>query len=968
VAIDRDETLRKAEKLLRQGNLPGAIAEYVRVSDEFPADANTLNKLAELYQRSGQTDLAVTTYTRVADHWLREGLYGKAAAHYKKVLKLRPNEETALLQLVQASIRQGSLVEAKGYLRIARDAREARGDRPGADQLTLQLADLDPSDFDAKLKGIRVRLAQEPSRSMVGEVRAAIAELEKAGRGGEAEDLLAGLIKLDPDNIDARVQVVEAAMRRGDDAAARAALPANPEESHRPEVVALAAELELKAGRLDAAAPLLQRLLSLDRSRGRVTIRELGERLRPVNLAIAYACVESVVDDQISAREFVDASEALKRFIKLSPHHVPALLRLVEVAVDGDLEKDVTLAQRQLADAYLVEGEAMKARVIAEDLLSRDPRSLSERKRLHRALVALGEDDPDAIITDLLSDQLGLGDDLTPIDDTEDDEAAQAELSAAHETHETPETSEPSEGTEGAAFDAHTQPAAETHAATDPGGDAGLAPDAHSHVDSHVDSAGHDSAGHHGDDSHGDDSQGDDDGDHGYGDGFGSAAAFLSPVVDEADGVSAPDVADRTSAAAFSHVGEGEGAHEDAHDARGHGLEHATPSYVAPEAFAAPDTFDAIGSFGAVEPPPSDALFPHGVDDHELPDLGAVAAAGSHPVHPPEPFDTPESPAWPAPESDSGLAFDPEPVDFLPTDHDLPGVAGLGAEHGPDLLPAVEPPVPNHVSPDVPIAAVPGGSVSGGAFDRASAEAPAAAAPPVGSSATARHDDALDEAEIDLTGALNALAKNGVSISEALDAVMPPVAAAPIPAQAGERLGGMPVEAEAFAPPVTPGKDAGHANGSGTGEELDLERVFDGLRSQAAGDMVEMSQPDQSLRLLSMAETYQAAGMFDEARAALEQVASDSRYRFRAAAALGRLFWQQGDADAALRWMELASEAPAPDREAGRALMYELGEKLEQTGETTRALAVFLELLGEQEDYRDVRQRVDRLSRVQAEP
>jgi tetratricopeptide (TPR) repeat protein len=445
VAIDRDETLRKAEKLLRQGNLPGAIAEYVRVAEEFPADVNTLNKLAELYQRAGDTERAVVTYTRVADHWLREGTYGKAAAHYKKVLKLRPNDEAALLQLVQASIRQGSLVEAKGYLKIARDAREARGDRPGADQLTLQLADLDPSDFDAKLKGIRVRLAQEPSRSMVGEVRAAIAELEKAGRGAEAEDLLAGLIKLDPDNVDARVQVAESAMRRGDDEKARAALPANPEESHRPEVVALAAELELKARRLDEARPLLQRLLTLDRSRGRVTIRELGERLRAIDLSIGYACVEAVVDDQTSAREFVDASEALKRFLKLAKGHVPALLRLVEVAVDGDLDKDVTLAQRQLADAYLAEGEAMKARVIAEDLLSRDPRSLSERKRLHRALVALGEDDPDAIITELLSDQLGLGDDLTPVDDTEDDEAP-ADPSESAESGAASEAGEDSEG------------------------------------------------------------------------------------------------------------------------------------------------------------------------------------------------------------------------------------------------------------------------------------------------------------------------------------------------------------------------------------------------------------------------------------------------------------------------------------------------------------------------------------------
>ena len=222
-----------------------------------------------------------------------------------------------------------------------------------------------------------------------------------------------------------------------------------------------------------------------------------------------------------------------------------------------------------------------------------------------------------------------------------------------------------------------------------------------------------------------------------------------------------------------------------------------------------------------------------------------------------------------------------------------------------------------------------------------------------------------------MTGALNALAKNGVSITDALDAAMPPAPGTVIAGQPGEKFGGIPAAAETFAPPAA--RRARTPGSLGTRTEPAREttisrRCSTACGSQAAGDMVEMSQPDQSLRLLSMAETYQSAGMYDEARAALEQVAGDSRYRFRAAAALGRLFWQQGDADASLRWMELASEAPAPDREAGHALMYELGEKLEQTGETTRALAVFLELLGEQEDYRDVRQRVDRLSRVQAEP
>ncbi len=346
----------------------------------------------------------------------------------------------------------------------------------------------------------------------------------------------------------------------------------------------------------------------------------------------------------------------------------------------------------------------------------------------------------------------------------------------------------------------------------------------------------------------------------------------------------------------------------------------------------------------------------------ELPDLGAVVAHGTDAVPSPEVLGGPEPATWPAPpppsasesDSDHGIAFEPEPVDFSPAGEpdlspDLPLGAGLGAEHGPDLVPAIEPPASAHVSPDVPVRA---------------------------------DDPALDDdAEIDLTGVLNALAKNGVSISEALDSVMPAPPSNAVagqagagPAQADVKFGGLPAGAEAFtAPGAGPvagaagksAKDAAHANGAG--EETDLERVFDGLRNQAAGDMVEMAQPDQSVRLLSMADTYQAAGMFEEARAALEQVASDSRHRFRAAASLGRLFWQQGDADASLRWMQLASEAPAPDPEAGRALLYELGEKLEQTGETTRALAVFLELLGEQEGYRDVQQRVDRLSRVQAE-
>ena len=54
VAIDRDATLKQAEKLLRQGKLDGAIEEYVRLVDDQPQDWNSINALGDLYVRAGK--------------------------------------------------------------------------------------------------------------------------------------------------------------------------------------------------------------------------------------------------------------------------------------------------------------------------------------------------------------------------------------------------------------------------------------------------------------------------------------------------------------------------------------------------------------------------------------------------------------------------------------------------------------------------------------------------------------------------------------------------------------------------------------------------------------------------------------------------------------------------------------------------------------------------------------------------
>jgi len=68
----------------------------------------------------------------------------------------------------------------------------------------------------------------------------------------------------------------------------------------------------------------------------------------------------------------------------------------------------------------------------------------------------------------------------------------------------------------------------------------------------------------------------------------------------------------------------------------------------------------------------------------------------------------------------------------------------------------------------------------------------------------------------------------------------------------------------------------------------------------------------------------------------------------------------------ALEWLERAAQAPAPTNDESHQLLYELAEALETMGEVARALAVCMELQSDAGTYKDVSERIDRLTKVQA--
>jgi tetratricopeptide (TPR) repeat protein len=630
LALDRDATLKKAEKLVRQGRLDSAIAEYVRIVEDNPGDWSTANTLGELYAKAGQTAQAVEQYARIAAHFAEDGFYPKAAALYKKVLKLKPNDEAVQIELGDISAKQGLLADAKSYLNGVAARRKARGDSRGAAEIVVRLGDVDPSDFDARLAAARM-LEQMGDDDKAGvRYRALYDDLLEKGRAAEAVEMLKEFVRLKPLESDARATLAKTALANGDVAGAREFLDDH-SAGDDPALLTTLIEIDLRAGEIQHAREICTRLIGIAPAR-RQALLDLAWSCIASAPDGAFVCVNAGVDAAVAEGGFEEAVAALHEFGGRVPGHIPSLLKLVEVCVDGGLETAMYEAQERLTDAYLAAKQGAEARAIAEDLVAREPWEPGHIDRFRRALVLMRVSDPDTLIAERLSGQ--------------------------------------------APFMAH-----------DP---------------------------------------------------------FFDP-----------------------------------------------PAQAAAE--AAPPTPEASAAGPAVEEGSSD-------ESLEVPD-------------------------------------DAEGLD------------------------------------DDRAAAIPAASV--------------------------QHAE-----EIDLTGALGGL--------------------------------------------------------DGAPPRKNLDQVFSEIRQEAAAD-----DQDFSIQHMTLARTYIEIGMLDEALASLQTAVQSPRQRFEAAAMLGRLYRRRGETAAAIEWLERAAEAPAPSEADGRELLYDLGVVLDESGETSRALAVFLELQADAGDYRDVPSRIDRLARVQ---
>ena len=161
-----------------------------------------------------------------------------------------------------------------------------------------------------------------------------------------------------------------------------------------------------------------------------------------------------------------------------------------------------------------------------------------------------------------------------------------------------------------------------------------------------------------------------------------------------------------------------------------------------------------------------------------------------------------------------------------------------------------------------------------------------------------------------------------------------------------------------------PTESRGPEAGPGTGQPPPTEAA-PAAPERGAGDDVgpQVGRDDYKTRF-DLGVACRQMGLLDEAIAELRLAAGDPARIVECASLLAECFVEQGRPERAVRWLEKGLAAPGLPAPRRHGLQYDLGAAHEACGEASRALAVYARLQAEDAGFRDVEEKVRRLSRA----
>jgi pilus assembly protein FimV len=390
MAYTKSKFVESAQKLLNQGKVPQAIAEYQQILKYEPRDQVTLMTIGELYIRQGETFQAIDYFERLAQIFVGDGFLTKAIAVYKRIAKLAPEEIRPLEKLADLYVQQGVMSEARPLFLQLAEIHLKNNRQPEAVGLLKKLLLAEPDNLRIQVRLADLYQAMGQSREAVDAYVSAAQRALARGDQAESDKLADKALKIDANCLAATIVKARSFSSQGNLAQAAEALEHVPDLDKGGEQTELLLDLYLKSANWDKATALALRVLGADSKNFGPAQKIVEALLESGQGDRAMAIIGQIRVPMIDAGEH----EVIGRMQNELAGRMPGRLEPLEWLVDfyGRTSDSFRLpdALAHLGDALVAANQLERAKGIFEQLVDRQPDSDSAKRKLDACLRKMG--------------------------------------------------------------------------------------------------------------------------------------------------------------------------------------------------------------------------------------------------------------------------------------------------------------------------------------------------------------------------------------------------------------------------------------------------------------------------------------------------------------------------------------------------------------------------------------------------
>ena len=396
MAYNKSKFVEAAQKLLNQGKVPQAIAEYQNILKYEPRDQVTLMTIGELYIRQGETFQAIDYFERLAQIFVGDGFLTKAIAVYKRIAKLAPEEIRPLEKLADLYVQQGVMSEARPLFLQLAEMHLKNNRQAEAVGLLKKLLLAEPDNLRIQVRLADLYQAMGQSRDAVESYVSAAQRALARGDQAECEKLADKALKIDANCQAAMIVKARSATSQGKQSHAANLLENVADLDKGGEQTELLLDLYLKNADWEKGTALALRVLEADSKNFGPAQKIVEALLGSGQSDRAMSVVSELRGPMMDAGEHEFVGKLLGDLADRTPGRIEPLEWLVDFYGRTSDSFRMPDALAKLGDTLAAQNQLDRAKAVFEQLVDRQPDSDTAKRRLDSVLRRMaGQPEPE---------------------------------------------------------------------------------------------------------------------------------------------------------------------------------------------------------------------------------------------------------------------------------------------------------------------------------------------------------------------------------------------------------------------------------------------------------------------------------------------------------------------------------------------------------------------------------------------